>query len=217
MLLCGVLCTRLVKAWIWSRQESIYAETHRNTEHRKTWCTCAHSGLQTQTHPANLKHSCWEVGAETNCPVNITREQRGHPRVNYMTKNCIFSYHNVAGKETPSFPCTSKCTKLMLFILYTVGHEEIQLQKKLGEQGMRSPAFVVTSQWQAQHWVAGAPWQAARWWVLLTNVARQKATCIMSESSGLVTSLSFSNSLCGSEDKSTFLRRYQAHCSRRRE
>lgn len=51
-------------------------------------------------------------------------------------------------------------------------------------RGLRFFYFAaVPSLWQRQRWVAGALWQVAPWRVLLTNFARRKATCLMSESS----------------------------------
>lgn len=129
-------------------------------------------------------HSCWEVVTETNCPVNMRESRELH----------------YTEKEPHSLPAQCGCRITFATLspdldnVQNTGFWEDVRKREWGR------LFVVetSSQWQAQR--GGALRQ-----VVLTNSAQRKTACFLSESSGLVTSLSFSTSRRGREDTSTLL------------
>lgn len=139
------------------------------------------------------------VLAEIKCPVNTDQEQRGQSGALHDKKVSLWT--KWLDKNTwNNFPEIREALDTLVDMIW-------DKEKKKHEVG-----FVVTSQWQLQHWVAGALWQVAPMMSVADEFSAVKGNMYHVR---IVTSLSFSSSQRGSEDKSRLPRRYQAHCSRR--
>lgn len=156
-------------------------------------CTCANSSCSgTLTQLAMLTHPCWELVAETNRPINKWWDWRGRPEVCYMARNTILT-------STVWLEGIEVFSGAGWTLFLNIGHWDPVRKKKVLACLVFFFFFTVT---MGGTTMSSSSAETSGDEGLRRILSRQKTKCIMLQSAVLITPLSFSNSPCGSKDKS---------------